>query len=155
APEVLAYIQSHSLTGTDAEKAAAAVAALTPTIRSWTAFSHTLGPVSFSLNATFFIGVVLMLLTFAIQHRAILDTAAVQKYIGLAVIIPMLLVGVVPIVTGQIDWSNYSPLVPLKAAYAAEPGSWNIAGWTLVLGGLFIAAWSTYAFETAICYTSE
>ena len=24
-----------------------------------------------------------------------------------------------------------------------------------MLGGLFIAAWSTYAFETAICYTSE
>src|SRR5262249_34189273 len=34
-------------------------------------------------------------------------------------------------------------------------GSWDLAGWTLVLGGMFIAAWSTYAFETAICYTSE
>jgi amino acid transporter len=62
---------------------------------------------------------------------------------------------VVPIITGQIDWSNYSPLVPLATAYAPAPGAWNIAGWTLVLGGLFIAAWSTYAFETAICYTSE
>src|SRR4029079_761663 len=30
-----------------------------------------------------------------------------------------------------------------------------IGGWTLVLGGMFIAAWSTYGFETAICYTSE
>jgi amino acid transporter len=157
APDVLAYIQANAatLTGTDAEKAAAAVAALTPALRSWTAFSHSLGPVSFSLNATFFIGAVLMLLTFAIQHRGILGTAAVQKYIGLAVILPMLIVGVVPIITGQINWSNYTPLVPLAAAYAPEPGSWNIAGWTLVLGGLFIAAWSTYAFETAICYTSE
>ena len=35
------------------------------------------------------------------------------------------------------------------------PGAWNIGGWTLVLGGMFIAAWSTYGFETAICYTSE
>ena len=35
------------------------------------------------------------------------------------------------------------------------PGSWNIPGWTLVLGGMFIAAWSTYGFETAVCYTSE
>ncbi len=25
----------------------------------------------------------------------------------------------------------------------------------LILGGMFIAAWSTYGFETAICYTSE
>ncbi len=43
----------------------------------------------------------------------------------------------------------------MAAPYAPEPGSWNIAGWTLILGGMFIAAWSTYGFETAICYTSE
>ncbi len=96
-----------------------------------------------------------MLIIFSIQHRGILGTANVQKYIGLLVIIPMLIVGVVPIVTGQINWANFSPLVPLAAAYAPEPGAWNIAGWTLVLGGMFIAAWSTYGFETAVCYTSE
>ncbi len=28
-------------------------------------------------------------------------------------------------------------------------------GWTLFFGGLFIAAWSTYGFETAVCYTRE
>ncbi|RUZ17898.1 APC family permease [Mesorhizobium sp. M7A.F.Ca.US.007.01.2.1] len=129
--------------------------AATPAIRNWTLYSHTLGPVSFTFNATFFIGAVLMLIIFAIQHRGILGTANVQKYIGLLVIVPMLIVGVVPIVTGQINWANFSPLVPLAAAYAPEPGAWNIAGWTLVLGGMFIAAWSTYGFETAVCYTSE
>ena len=132
-----------------------AIAALTPALRSWTLMSHSLGPVSFSLNAVFFIGVALMLLTFAIQHRGILGTANVQKVIALLVIIPMLIVGLVPIFTGQINWDNYSPLLPLKAAYAPELGSWDVGGWTLVLGGMFIAAWSTYAFETAICYTSE
>ena len=131
------------------------VAAMTPAIRNWTLFSHSIGPVSFSFNAAFFIGAALMLLTFAIQHRGILGTAGVQKYIGLMVILPMLIVGVVPILTGQINWSNYSPLVPLAHAYAPDPGSWNIPGWTLVLGGMFIAAWSTYGFETAVCYTSE
>lgn len=131
------------------------IAALTPSIRTWTLFTHSLGPVTFSLNAVFFIGVALMLITFAIQHRGILGTASVQKYIGLLVIVPMLVVGIVPIITGQINWSNYSPLVPLQAAYAPDMGAWNINGWTLVLGGMFIAAWSTYAFETAICYTSE
>lgn len=135
--------------------AADGVAAMTPSIRNWTLFNGTLGPVSFSFNAAFFIGAVLMLLTFAIQHRGILGTANVQKYIGLAVIIPMLIVGIVPIVTGQIDWSNFTPLQPLKAAYAPEIGEWNIPGWTLILGAMFIAAWSTYGFETAICYTSE
>jgi amino acid transporter len=132
-----------------------AIAALTPHVRNWTLFSHSLGPVSFSLNTAFLIGAVLMLVVFAIQHRGILGTANVQKYIGLAVIIPMLIVGVVPIITGQINWSNYSPIVPLAAAYAPAPGAWDIGGWTLILGGMFIAAWSTYGFETAICYTSE
>ncbi|MFC3321874.1 APC family permease [Mesorhizobium cantuariense] len=153
-PEVVAYIAAHA--GTSAADAITAVtAAATPVIRNWTLYSHTLGPVSFTLNATFFIGAVLMLIIFAIQHRGILGTANVQKYIGLLVIIPMLIVGVVPIITGQINWANFSPLVPLAAAYAPEPGAWNIAGWTLVLGGMFIAAWSTYGFETAVCYTSE
>jgi amino acid transporter len=176
-PEVLAWAQAHAgsiaadsprviewlaanagKTSADAISALLAldgVAALTPSIRTWTLFTHSLGPVTFSLNAVFFIGVVLMLVTFAIQHRGILGTANVQKYIGLFVIVPMLIVGIVPILTGQIDWSNYSPLEPLKAAAIPETGSWTINGWTLVLGGMFIAAWSTYAFETAICYTSE
>jgi amino acid transporter len=153
-PEVVAYMAAH--VGTSAGDAVAAVTATaTPAIRTWTLFHGTLGPVSFSLNSVFFIGVVLMLITFAIQHRGILGTANVQKYIGLVVIIPMLIVGIVPMITGQIDWANYSPLVPLATAYEPAPGSWNIAGWTLVLGGMFIAAWSAYAFETAICYTSE
>ena len=153
-PEVVAYLAANA-GSTAADAVAALTTASTPAIRTWTLFSHTLGPVSFSLNATFFIGAVLMFSIFAVQHRGILGTANVQKYIGLLVIIPMLIVGVVPIVTGQIDWANFSPLVPLAAPYAPEPGSWNIAGWTLVLGGMFIAAWSTYGFETSVCYTSE
>jgi len=153
-PEVVSYIAAHAgISPADAVTAVTTSAA--PALRAWTLFSHTLGPVSFSLNATFFIGAVLMLLTFAIQHRGILGTANVQKYIGLLVIIPMLIVGIVPILTGQINWANFSPLVPLATAYAPDPGTWNIPGWTLVLGGLFIAAWSTYGFETAVCYTSE
>jgi len=110
--------------------------------RNWTLFSHTLVRSSFTLNATFFIGAVLMLIIFSIsiahsRDRMCRNTSACWSH-------PMLIVGVVPIVTGQINWANFSPLVPLAAAYAPEPGSWNIAGWTLVLGGMFIAAWSTY-----------
>ncbi len=158
-PRVVEWLAANSgksaADGVAALLSADAIAAVTPAVRSWTLHAGTLGPVSFSLNAAFFIGALLMLLTFAIQHRGILGTANVQKYLGLIVIIPMLIVGIVPIITGQIDWSNYTPLAPLKAAYAPEMGSWDIGGWTLVLGGMFIAAWSTYAFETAICYTSE
>jgi len=156
-PEVAQWIAAHAATlhGSAADKTAAAITALTPGIRSWTAFSHTIGPVSFSLNSAFFVGVILMLIVFAIQHRGILGTANVQKWIGLAVIIPMTIVGIVPLFNGAVHWSNFSPLVPLAAASAPQLGGWNVTGWTLVLGSMFIAAWSTYAFETAICYTSE
>lgn len=158
-PRVVEWLAANAgATASDATAAllsADGVTALTPLVRSWTLFEGALGPVHYSLNAAFFIGALLMLITFAIQHRGILGTANVQKVMGLIVIIPMLIVGLVPIITGQIDWSNYTPLQPLKAAYAPELGSWDIGGWTLVLGGMFIAAWSTYAFETAICYTSE
>jgi amino acid transporter len=75
--------------------------------------------------------------------------------VGLLVIIPMLIVGVVPLLNGAVDWNNFSPLVPLAKPYEAAPGAWNIAGLTLVFGAMFIAAWSTYGFETAVCYTSE
>lgn len=148
-------INGASLTMPDADKTAAAIAAVSPSIRTWTLFQTTLGPVSFSLNTAFFIGSALMLAVFAIQHRGILGTANVQKYIALLVIIPMFIVGIVPLLTNGVNWSNFSPLVPPSAPNTATPGEWNTAGWTLALGGMFIAAWSTYAFETAICYTSE
>ncbi|WP_284944118.1 APC family permease [Acidisoma cladoniae] len=156
-PDVLQWLAAHGagIAGSATDKTNAAIAALTPGIRGWTLFSHSLGPVGFSFNATFFIGVIIMLGVFAIQHRGILGTASVQKYVGLLVIIPMLICGVVPLLNGHVNFNNFQPLVPLAAAGAPAPGHWNIPGWTLVLGGMFIAAWSTYGFETAVCYTSE
>ncbi|MET0313486.1 MAG: APC family permease, partial [Hansschlegelia sp.] len=124
-------------------------------LRVWTLYAGTLGPVSFSFNTAFFVGAALMLLTFWIQHRGILGTASVQKWIGVLVIVPLAIVGIVPLITHGVNWDNFHPFVPLAAAYAPEPGAWNIPGWTLALGGMFIAAWSTYGFETAVCYTSE
>jgi amino acid transporter len=121
----------------------------------WTLYTQTIGPVTFSINAAFFVGAAFMFITFAIQHRGIGGTANVQKYIGLLVMVPLVIVGVVPILNGHVDYSNFMHLVPQAANGAAEPGNWNVGGWTLALGGMFLAAWSTYAFETAVCYTSE
>nr|WP_298686274.1 APC family permease [uncultured Dongia sp.] len=111
--------------------------------------------VTLSFNTTFFIGAILMLVAFFIQHRGILGTAKVQTVVGLVIIITLFVVGVVPFFNGNFNSANFSPFVPLAVPYAPEPGTWNVAGWTLVLAGMFIAAWSTYGFETAICYTSE
>ncbi|MDY0882098.1 APC family permease [Dongia soli] len=135
--------------------AAAATAALMP-IHNWSLFTANVGGlVNVSINWTFFIGAILMLLAFAIQHRGILGTAKVQTVVGLVIVITLLIVGVIPFFNGNFNSANFTPFVPLAVPYAPEPGSWNTAGWTLVLGGMFIAAWSTYGFETAICYTSE
>ncbi len=68
---------------------------------------------------------------------------------------PLLLIGVYPLVSGQIVWANVTGLVPPTAAYSGADGTWSNGGWTLFLGGLYIAAWSTYGFETAVCYTRE
>lgn len=107
---------------------------------------------SLRINSTFFIGAVLILISFAIQHRGILSTARVQTIVGVAVLLPLLIIGIVPLVTGDVATEAFKPFVP-----GADPATaaWDKQGWTLFLGGLFIAAWSAYAFETAICYTSE
>lgn len=104
------------------------------------------------VNSTFVIGAVLMLVCFGIQHRGILGTARVQMIMGAAVIIPLIIVGIVPLLIGEVSVDNLTPFAPGTDPATA---SWDIQGWSLFLGGLFIAAWSTYAFETAVCYTSE
>ncbi len=136
--------------------AADGVSALTPWFRVWEAFQITIpGLGTLHFNSTFVIGVVLMLIILAIQHRGVAQTAAAQKWLAIIVLVPLLLVGLVPIFTGAIDWMNVTNLVPPTAAYSGVDGEWNIGGWTLFLGGLYIAAWSTYGFETAVCYTRE
>ena len=68
----------------------------------------------------------------------------------------MLIVGVVPLLTGQIHAANYGPLVPARGRPPRRhPAPGTFPGWTLVFGGMFLAAWSTYGFETAVAYTSE
>ena len=132
------------------------VAALTPWFRGWEAYALTVpGLGTLHFNSTFASGTVLMLIMLAIQHRGIASTASAQKYLAIIVLVPLLLVGLVPILTGAIVSANVTHLLPPTAAYSGVDGEWNIGGWTLFLGGLYIAAWSTYGFETAVCYTRE
>jgi amino acid transporter len=154
AARIAEYIAQQATSGNVVDEAAA-TAALMP-IHNWSLFTIPFGEVvSLSFNWTFVIGAILMLLAFAIQHRGILATASVQTVVGLIIVITLFVVGVVPFFNGNFHAENFSPFVPLAAPYVADPGAWNINGWTLVLGGMFIAAWSTYGFETAVCYTSE
>ena len=159
-PSVVQYLADNA--GTTAEQAIQAVAsadgvaALTPWFRVFEAFQLTIpGLGTLHFNSTFTIGVALMLIILVIQERGVAQTASAQKWLAIIVLVPLLLVGLVPILTGAIDTMNVTNLLPPTAAYSGEDGTWNIGGWTLFLGGMYIAAWSTYGFETAVCYTRE
>ncbi len=156
-PEVVAWLADPANAGKAAADAIAAVtAAATPAIRTWELVGIPIpGLGTMHFNTTFVIGAILMLIMFWIQHRGIASTATAQKWLAIIVLVPLLLVGLVPILTGAIDTANVTGLVPPTAAYSGVEGTWSIGGWTLFLGGLYIAAWSTYGFETAVCYTRE
>lgn len=100
------------------------------------------------INASFILSAVLLLFIFSVQHRGALSAARLQKVLAVAALLPLVLAGIIPLFTHGITFKNLLPLQPMA-------GSWNMAGVTLMFGGMFLAAWSTYGFETAICYTSE
>lgn len=100
------------------------------------------------INATFIIGAAIVLVVWNVQHFGILRTARIQTILTVATLTPLLIVTVIPLITGDVVAKNFSPFVPSN-------GHWDVSGWTLFLGALFIAAWSAYAFETTVCYMSE
>ena len=113
------------------------------------------------INATFILGAVLMLAVKFIQDGGILRSANITKIIGISAMIPLILIGIVPLLTGDVINAHFAehflPLVPLArdAAGNVIDGTYNLAGITVIAGGMYLAAWSTYGFETAVCYTGE
>jgi amino acid transporter len=129
-------------------------------IMSWTVPLLDLGFISDGLslriNATFLIGVAIMLAVFVIQHRGILRTAQISTMLTVASLLPLFVVCVIPLLQGSVHADNFQPFTPLATNNGqVVPGVWDKGGWLLFLGGLFIAAWSAYAFETSVCYMSE
>jgi amino acid transporter len=112
---------------------------------------------SLRINSTFVLGAVILLAVKWIQDGGILRAANTTKIIGISAMIPLLLIGVLPLVTGDLVKANFFPLLPLAhdAHGSVVDGSWNWAGVTVIAGGMFLSAWSTYGFETAVCYTGE
>ena len=109
------------------------------------------------INAVSIIGTAFLLLTFALQHGGAAKAAGAQKILGIACLAPLILVGFVPLLTGDLPTQNLFPLLPLvrDAAGHAHFGTWDGYGLTLMAAAMFGAGWSTYGFETAVCYTRE
>ncbi len=106
------------------------------------------------INATFIIGALILLAVWNIQHYGILRTARIQVVLTLGTLIPLLVVTVIPVLQGSVVMSNFSPFAPI-VNYEPLQYAWSHLGWQYFWGALFIAAWSTYGFETAVCYMSE
>jgi amino acid transporter len=109
------------------------------------------------INATFLVGLAILLAVFGIQHGGILRSARTTMVLGITALIPLVVISLVPLLTGDIPSAHFAPFAPLArdASGLVIDGEWNMGGLTLMAGGLFIAAWSTYGFETAVCYTRE
>jgi amino acid transporter len=109
------------------------------------------------INAVFILGAAILLSVKTIQDGGILRAANTTKILGISALVPLLLIGITPIITGDLVQAHFFPLVPL--GHAADgtvfDGTWDRQGWTVIAGGMFLAAWSTYGFETAVCYTGE
>jgi amino acid transporter len=148
-PEVVAWLADPANAGKAAADAIAALtAAGTPALQSFSLGSFVIpGLGTLNFNSTFVIGTILMLIVFAIQHRGIIGTASTQRWIGLLIMAVLFIVGIVPLINGGFNSAN--------VAGPYWPSAEGNVGWTLFLGAMFIAAWSTYAFETAVCYTKE
>ena len=112
---------------------------------------------SLRINAVSLIGAAFLLLTFALQHHGAARAAYAQKILGAACMAPLILVGLVPLITGDLPSQHLFPLLPLvhDAAGHFHFGTWDAYGLTLLMGAMFGAGWSTYGFETAVCYTRE
>lgn len=109
------------------------------------------------INLVSLIATGFLLLTFALQHHGAARAAHFQKVLGLICLSPLLLVGLVPLITGDLPRDHLFPLLPMLRDAAGNPGfgTWDVAGLTLLAGAMFGAGWSTYGFETAVCYTRE
>lgn len=130
-------------------------------INTWTLQLVDLGAIhaglSLRINAVFVIAATFLLATFALQHHGVARAARMQMILGVASLLPLVIVGFVPILTGDMPSSHFLPLLPMThdGQNNIGFGTWDSTGLTVLAGALFAAAWSTYGFETAICYTRE
>ncbi|MCQ4069720.1 amino acid permease, partial [Klebsiella pneumoniae] len=65
------------------------------------------------INATFLVGVVLLLAVFGIQHGGILRSARTTMVLGVTALIPLMLIALVPLLSGDMPSTHFSPMVPI------------------------------------------
>jgi amino acid transporter len=105
------------------------------------------GPLSITFGTL--VGAGVLLLIFWVNHFSIKYSARVQQVLGVISLLPIALLLIVPVFEGHVDVDNLTPIEPIGGDW------WSWDTLTMIAAGLFVAAWSAYAFETTICYTAE
>ena len=82
---------------------------------------------SLRINAVSLIGASFLLLTFGLQHHGAARAAYAQKILGAVCMAPLILVGLVPLITGDLPSQHLFPLLPLvhDAAGRFHFGTWG------------------------------
>jgi len=109
------------------------------------------------VNATFLLGASILLSCFLIQHGGILRSARTTMALAALGLLPMVILALIPLFKQGVNLDHFLPFVPLArdSNGFVSDGQWDMAGYTVLAGGLFVAAWSTYSMETAVSYTRE
>ena len=87
------------------------------------------------------VAAVILLTVFAVQHKGISKLAKIQTVLALSALIPLMVIGLVPLVTGDVMMANFLPFAPLAFDEAgavildSSQWEWSRDGWTLFLGG--------------------
>lgn len=103
----------------------------------------------FSITFGTLVGAGVLLLIFWVNHFSIKYSARVQQVLGVISLLPIALLLTVPVFEGHVDVDRLTPIEPIGGDW------WSWDTLTMIAAGLFVAAWSAYAFETTICYTAE
>ena len=115
--------------------------------QTWSADWTITANFGFHLNFAFVVGAAIVLGLFWLNHFGIKESAWTQRVLAVASLVPLGLMIIVPVFQGKVNLSNLTPFTVPNAH------GWHV--FALICAGLFVAAWSAYAFETAVVYTAE
>ncbi|ACV23329.1 amino acid transporter [Slackia heliotrinireducens] len=100
------------------------------------------------ISLRFIIAALLMVIIVIIQIGGVASSAKTQIIMSLCGIVPLLVIVIVPLLTGGFHLQNFNPFVPVS-------GAWDGIGLRAFFGAVLLAAWASYGSETAACYMCE
>ncbi|AWW25834.1 APC family permease [Acetobacterium carbinolicum] len=95
-------------------------------------------------------GAVIFTVLIGINRKGLSGGAMIGNILAVVALIPLVVLSIVPIVTGQFQLSNITAV-----SLFPETWSWNISHILILLGIMAMAQWSACAWETAAVYAPD